>query len=319
MPDEFYNEWGMSREEKELADAIYGAIQDASNFSERSQQSADFRIGFSDLGFCSERVRRMLDGNPEPVTDKLPAFIGTALGDHIEKAVMAMWPDAETQITVETDIPGDRGVYHLTGHPDLVIDNKVIDFKSVRGLNIARRSGLDMQKQFQRHCYAKAAHECGFLDGPLEEVQVANVWVDRAADDRELYVSMETYDPGVVAQAGWWIDEVVEAYVNKEPARKEPPREMCAKACGHFADCRGGETDATGLLTDPEVLAAIEMYTEASTMEREASRLKNQAKAHLGNIQGSTGEFSVRWVHVNASEVNYVRAPYERLDVKRVK
>lgn len=314
------DERGMTVEEQELADAIYGAIQSASNYSERSQQSADFRIGVSDLGFCSERVRRMLAGIPEPITDKLPAFIGTALGDHVEKAIKEhLWPEATLQAEVTLDLVGDGGTYHVTGHPDVLVDNLVIDVKSSRGLSIARRSGLDLQKQFQRHCYAKAAWQQGLLSGPLEEVQVANVWVDRAADDRHLYVSMEPFSESIVQQAAMWLDDVIYAYLHQEPAKKEPPREMCAKACGHFADCRALDTDVEGLLTSDLVLSSIDMYKEGTALIREGERLKDQAKAHLVDVQGSTGEFTVRWVYVNPSEVSYVRAGYDRLDIRKIK
>lgn len=92
----------MDEAEAELAEQVYQAVQAASNFSERSQQSADFRIGISDLGFCSEKVRRMLAGIPEPVTDKTAAFIGTALGDHIEQAYCAVHPNAIRQAEVSS-------------------------------------------------------------------------------------------------------------------------------------------------------------------------------------------------------------------------
>lgn len=310
---------GMTVEEQELADALYGAIQAASNYSERSQQQADFRIGVSDLGFCSERVRRMLAGIPEPVTDKLAAFIGTAIGDHVEQAVKKLWPDCVIQSEVSVQLQGDGGTYTVTGHPDIIVDNKVIDVKTSRGLDIARRSGLDLQKQFQRHCYAKGAWEMGLLEGPLEEVQVANFWIDRAADDKRGLVKMEPYSPEVVAQAAIWVDELVYDYLRGQESRKEPPREMCAKACGHFSTCRALDTDVQGLLTDPVVLSAVEQYREGTALIKEGEQLKDQAKANLVDVQGSTGEFTVRWVYVNPSEVHYTRQGYDRLDIRKMK
>lgn len=125
----------MTPEESLLAATVYGAIQSASNYSERSQQSADYRIGMSDLGYCSEKVRRMLAGIPEPVTDKLKAFIGTALGDHAERACLAVWPHAIVQAEVVVALTGDRGTYNVGGHPDLILpEGLVIDFKSAGGL-----------------------------------------------------------------------------------------------------------------------------------------------------------------------------------------
>jgi|SoiMethySBSTD1v2_1073268.scaffolds.fasta_scaffold16222_4 hypothetical protein len=311
----------MTADEAALADAVYAAIQESSNYSERSQQSADFRMGISDLGWCQEKVRRMIAGIPEPVTDKLPAFIGTALGDHMEQACMSMWPHAIRQAEVSVLLQGDGGNYEVGGHPDLILPDRalVVDFKSTRGLGSVRRTGPSRQQQFQRHCYALGAHEAGYFDVELDEVQVANVWIDRAADDREVFVQMEPYSPEIVDEAAMWVDDVVYAYLHEQPAMKEPAREVCAKTCGHFATCRALDTDVEGLLSDDQVLVAVDMYQDAMALEKQARQLKDQAKAALTGVTGSTGKFSVRWVHVNSAEVAFTRGAYERLDVREVK
>jgi hypothetical protein len=312
----------MNEQEQELADDIYRAIQSASNLSERSQQSSSFRIGPSDLGFCSERMRRMLAGIPEPETDKLPAFIGTALGDHVEKAIARyLWPDATLQATVTLTLQGDAGrSYTISGHPDVLHRNRVIDVKSVNGLEMKRRTGPDMQQQFQRHCYALGAFNGGLLDAEtLDDVEVANVWIDRSGMERCLHVHMEPFSMDVVEQAAQWIDEVVYAYANNEPARKEPPYAMCAKACGHFFDCRAGDGDVEGLIDDEETLSAIELLNEAKAMESEAKRKKNQAQIALQGVEGSTGTHTVKWTLVNGGNVNFTRDSYLRLDVRKVR
>lgn len=309
----------MDEEEADLASSVYEAIQRSSNYSVRSMQSRDFRVGISDLGWCSERTRRMLGQETPDDRDMLPAFIGTAIGDHTEAAIADMWPNAIRKAEVTVVLHGERADYNIGGHPDVLIDNKVIDVKTSRGLGTARRTGPSQQQQFQRHCYALGAWNAGLLTGPLEDVQVANVWIDRAGDERECHVHMEKYNPDVVQAAGWWLDDVIYAYLHSEEARKEPPREMCEKVCGFYATCRAMDTDVQGLLTDDGVLAAVDMYREASDLERAARLLKDQAKSHLGGITGSTGEYAVRWVHVNEAEVNYVRGGYDRLDVRKVK
>lgn len=315
-------ERAMSPAETELAESVYEAIQRASNYSERSQQTADFRIGISDLGWCSEKVRRMVAGIPEPVTDKTPAFIGTALGDHIEAACTTLWPTAIRQAEVEVLLTGDGGQYRVGGHPDLVLpDGRVLDFKTTRGLHTVRRTGPSQQQQFQRHCYGLGAFQSGLFDESvtLADVQVANVWMDRAGDERELYVHMEPFSQNVVDEAAMWVDDVVYAYMNEQPARKEPAREVCAKTCGHFATCRALDTDVEGLLTDDTVLVSVDLYREALDMERKAKAMKDVAKQALTGVVGSTGKFSVRWVRVNESEVHFTRAGYDRLDIRAVK
>lgn len=310
----------MNDDEEALAASVYEAIQLASNYSARSLQSREFKVGISDLGFCSERVRRMLDKQVPDDRDVLPAWIGTALGDHAEQAVTAMWPHAHRQVEVTVRLIGERGTYNVTGHPDLIVDDKLVDIKTGRGLGVARRSGPSQQQQFQRHCYAVGAWNAGYFgDLALEDVKVANVWIDRAADERELYVQMEPFDPQVVEQAGWWLDDVIYSFIHQEEARKEPPREMCEKVCGFYPTCRAMDTDVEGLLTDETVLTAVDMYRDGLTMVREGERLKDQAKAHLTDVRGSTGEFNVRWTHVNGTHVEYDRAGYERLDIRKIK
>ena len=311
----------MSEEEAELAEQVYQAVQKSSNFSERSQQSADFRIGISDLGFCSEKVRRMLAGIPEPVTDKTAAFIGTALGDHMERAYLAVHPEMMAQREVSLTLQGDAGnAYTLTGHPDIVDPRgRIIDFKTTRGLSIVRRNGPSQQQQFQRHCYALAAFDLYDADVTLDDVMVANVWFDRSGDETYPYVHMEPFSPQVVAEAAMFVDDLVYAYLHDEAARKEPPREVCAKTCGHFPDCRALDTDVQGLLTDPDILTAIDLHREGIALEKEGRKLKDQAKAALIDVSGSTGKFTVRWVHVNGAHVSFDRKPSDRLDIKEMK
>ena len=304
-----------------LGQQVYQAMQDASNFSARSLQSKGFRVGVSDLGFCSERVRRMLDQQVPEETDVLEAFIGTAIGDHAEQAFLAKYPDAIVQSEVQITLAGESGrTFVITGHPDLIHENKLIDLKTVNGLEVVKRTGPSLSQQFQRHCYAKAAWEAGmFGDLPLEEVMVANVWIDRSGKTKEPYCHMEPYSEEVVEHAAQWLDDVVYAFLQQEEARKEPPRELCANYCGFYTVCRAYDTDVEGLIKDEETLTAVELYREGQALERRAKQLKKEASARLDGVQGSTGEVMVRWVHVNESVVpSFTRSGYDKLDVRAI-
>lgn len=190
-----------------------------------------------------------------------------------------------------------------------------------RGLEVPARHGPSRQQQFQRHGYGLGAFLDGLFDPSvaLEDVMVANAWIDRAADDKWVEVQMEPFNPEIIEEAARWLDDVTYAFVNDQEARKEPPREMCAVTCGFFADCRAYDTDVTGLLTDDVVIGSVEMYREGLDMEKAGRRLKDQANAHLVGITGSTGKHMVRWTHVNGSHVEYDRKPYDRLDIREVK
>lgn len=313
----------MNEAEQALADDMYAAIQRHSNYSDRSMQGRRFEVGISDLGFCSERTRRMLTQDDPDDTDVLAAFIGTAVGREVEDAYKAHRPTVLLQADVTCELRGDQGTYNISGHPDIIDPTGVvIDGKTTRGLEVVRRTGPSRQQQFQRHCYAKGAFDEGWFndDVRLEDVRVANIWMDRAADDKGLHCQMENYNPEVVAEAADWLDEVVYAYLQGTEARKEPPREMCAKTCGFFDTCRLYDTDSEGLLTDNDVLTAVRMYREGVDLEKQGRRLKDQAKPVLTDISGVTTEWMVRWVWVNETVVpESKRAGYNRLDLRRVK
>lgn len=311
----------MGEEERALAADMYEAVMKASRYSERSLQSLAYQAGVSDLGFCSERLRRMLAREVPDDVDELPAFYGTALGDHIEQAAMALWPNAVRQAEVTVVLEGEGGrTYNVVGHPDLIVDNRLIDIKTSRGLTLPRRMGPSQSQQFQRHCYAYGAWQGGLFGNiHLDEIEVANIWFDRAADEREAYAQIEPFDMSQVLMAAQWLDEVVYAYVNGTEARKEPPREMCAKVCGFYRDCRMYDTDVEGLLTDDEVLLAIDMYQDGIALQRKGKMFQDQAKAALRGVQGSTGAFTLRWTHVNGGHVEFDRKGYERMDLKAIK
>lgn len=308
----------MSPEEALVAADVYDAIQRHSNTSERSQQ---VQVGVSDLGFCSERVKRQIAGEVAPERDVTAAFIGTALGRETEEALAKVWPDAILQAEVTLRLQGETRTYEIPGHPDIIRPHGLlIDVKTTRGLTVVKRTGPSQSQQFQRHGYALAAHEAGLFDVPLEQVQVANVWLDRAGDDTEPHVQMEPFNPEVVEEAARWLDEVVYAYEHGLDARKEPPREMCAKVCGFYETCRLYDTDVEGLLTDPKVVTAVQMYLEGGDLERQGAKLKDQAKGNLLGITGATGDAMVRWVHISERDVPArVQGAYDRLDVRRRK
>lgn len=316
----------MDEGERALAAEIYEAIQEASRFSERGMQSAEFRLGVSDLGYCSERARRMLARQEPEDTDLLKAAIGTALGEMMEHAidVSASFPGAILQSSVEITLVGETQTYTLPGHPDIILPDRgiLLDGKSAFGLALAQRTGMeDQQKRFQRHCYGHAAWEAGlFGDMAYEDIQVGNVWIDRAGIEAGLHLKLEPLSTDVLEAAGRWLDEVVYAWQHEQEAQKEPAREVCATTCGYFRVCREWQSDVTGLLEDPVVLEAVEMYAEGHEMERTGKRLKEEARSELRGISGSTGTYTLRWTHVNAQDVGpSTRRAHDKIDLKPIK
>jgi hypothetical protein len=312
----------MNDDEKMIAEQLYDAIQDMSNNSERSKQSQEFRLGVSDIGFCSERARRMLDQQVPDETDVLKAWIGTELGRGMDEAAKRVWPNALIQSEVTLTLVGENHTYNLTGHPDVILPDEgiLLDNKTDYGLTTIERTGPSDSQQFQRHGYAKAAWDAGYFRGrPLDEIRVGNVWLDRAGIEERLFVQLEPYDQSWVDHAGAWLDDVVYAYLNGEEARKEPPRDMCAVVCGFFPVCRAYDTDVEGLIRDEVALTAVSMYAEGRDLERTGKRLKDEAKRHLAGVSGSTGEYLVRWTHHNESLVpESTRRAYDKLEVRPI-
>lgn len=320
--------------ESQIADAI----QEWTTETDRSKQAQDIKIGVSDLGFCSERLRRQLAGMTAEQTDMLKAFLGTAIGDYVERAVYErLWPHAIIQSEVVITLVGDQGTYTIPGHPDIVVPPlrnpdgsimlndqglpvlpaMVLDVKTTDGTQVVRREGPDKAKQFQRHGYGLAAWEAGYFgDGvDVTDVWVGNVWIDRSGEEAKPYVHIEPLSIEIVEEAGGWLDNVVYAWLRQEEAAKEPPRQMCEAICGFYRECRAFDTDVQGKIDDPILLGRIEMYTDAHEREVAAKGEKKAVRALLDGIEaGYTDTHSVRWVAINKADGGTTK----RLDIRPI-
>lgn len=316
------NPFEMTEFDKDIADTVYEAMMESMRRSDRSAQAQEFRVGISDLGYCSERLRRFLDRQVPDDTDMLAAWIGTWLGTGVEESFKVAYPEAVIQSELTITLNGETNSYTIPGHPDIIYKNTVLDAKSANGLVGASRTGMsDQQKKFQRHGYGYAAWTDGLLgDIDIEDVRVGNLWIDRSGGEKRLLVRTEPLDMEVIEESTRWLDEVVYNWQRGTEAEKEPAREVCATTCGFFSVCRAFDTDVQGLLTDPQKLDAVAMQLEGAALVREGKKLQSAAKDALADIVGSTGEHSVRWVHVAPTFIEgYKRAGYSRLQVTKIK
>lgn len=313
----------MSEDEHLMAKEIYEALNAHSRNSGRSQHAAQFKLGISDIGYCPERLRRTLDQQVPADTDLLPAFIGTAIGKEAEEAIKAeLWPDAILQAEVVLRLRVQGRVFSLPGHPDIIRPGwGVIDGKTDFGLSAIEREGPSFSQQFQRHAYGLAAFEAGYFpEMSLEDVMVGNFWIDRGGQEKRVHVQFEKFDQSIIDRGVEELDSIIYAYLNGEEAEKRPPREVCRVTCGHFAKCREWETDVSGLIDDPEYVAAILAYVEGRTLETRGRKLKAEAKAKLDGVSGSTGEWLLRQTWTNPTEVPASsRKGHYRIDIKPVR
>ena len=300
-----------------LADQVEFAIVDWGNNSQRSLQSRNHVLGVSDIGGCREYVRRMI--MQEPFSDEkndyaLASFVGHAVGEFAEKAVIRIVEDSEQvdrQLQVSIALPND---VVLHGHPDLVLARMCVDFKTVDGLAVARQGARD-QHRWQVTLYTAALIRSGRLP---ENALCALVYLDRSGKEVRPYVEMWKYDPSLLDPIVEWVDDVLYAVGHDEEASKDKPREFCWAACPYVSDCRGRDTDVTGLITDEDQRLAVKAYKDATGRYKEATRDRETAANALRGVNGSTGEDVVRWVNVPEQTIEtFNRRGYERLSITK--
>ena len=299
-----------------LSAKVEQAIHDSMQSSDRSLYAAGQRIGVSDIGTCREYVRRMIVGLPwsDPQEDYSAAFMGTAVGDHIEAAMTSEEVHSQVTVTVNLKVRGYQ--MSVPGHVDLVGPDWMTDIKSKAGLTLVRRVGPSLNNIFQATLYAAALIESGDLP---EDCMVSLTFVDRSGVEKTPYVVAWRFSRAIVDAAVEWLDDTLYAVENNEEASKDKPRDWCWNYCPYATDCRGRDTDASGLIEDPVTIEAIAAYREANGVIRAAEKDKKSALTVLSNTSGSTGEFAVRWVEVPGGHVEYDRAPYRKIDIRRIR
>ena len=314
----------MNDYEQHIAEEFRKAVNEWSNSTERSEQAKEFRLGPSDIGYCSERVRRMLDQQvPEDEVEWNKAFIGTVLGDGLETAIQKRWPHAKTQVTLTVTLETSTRRFVMDGHSDVIVPTEglVLDIKMKNGLNYIRRQDTaDQGYQFQRHLYALGAFQSGLFPGlELEDIKVGNVYYDRSGVEAVPHVQIEPFSWDVIHEATEWLEEVVYNFLHNEEARKEPAREVCESTCGFFTKCRAYDTDVEGLITDEKYIGAIDMYADGTQMISRGKKLQNEAKIMLQGVSGHTATKTLRWVQVNGGPVSYMQEPYLKISLTKRK
>jgi len=300
----------MDEFEQVVALSVRDAVNTYSTSTERAEQDKKFIVGPSAIGYCSERLRRLLDRQvPTDHVEWNKAFIGTFLGDGLEKAWQKANPHLLIQSEFKVTLEGDTRTYEIPCHADVIdpIEGIVWDFKVKDGLQyISRQQAADQGYQFQRNLYALGAHQSGlFPNHALEDIRVGNIYYDRSGKEAVPHVQVEPFDLENIRQAIWWLEEVVDAFLRGEEAEKEPPRQVCETTCGFFTKCRAFDTDVEGVIRNTKHLDAIDMYVEAGELERKARKMKTEAKVILQGVEGHTPTHTLRWKVINGYDVSY--------------
>jgi hypothetical protein len=315
----------MNQRDEKIKELITTALSNYMNKSPRSVQSAEGILGPSDIGFCRQKAKLMIEGVPQ--TDDPPkwaAAVGTALHNYIEAAIKKSHPDwlcgSIDEIEVTATLPS--GV-EVKGHPDIVVpsSNAVLDIKTVDGYEWIKRSGTSQQHKYQRHLYAMGLMQAGILD-ESKTVLVGNIYFDRSGKQYEPLVIVEEMDVTLTNEIDSWIQDVIYAVKHNEDASRDIPAPVCEKICSHFTACRGelGMEQETIMIENQELLSAVDMYVEGRDMAKQADQMKKEAQAMLNGINGSTGTYQVRWVSVAPTTVDsFEKVGYSRMDIRKVR
>jgi hypothetical protein len=243
-----------------------------------------------------------------------------------------------------------EGAEKIPELPEEVFVQGIWDLKSKDKLDVIKKYGPSKQQVYQVTGYAKAMTETLLLidretgepttdpekgdpvvdaDGnPTGEtvldgskpIWISDVYYDRSGAQDECYSFGWFYDPAVLLEIDDWIHDLKYAVVNNSEASKDKPREWCWSYCEYATLCRGNDTDAEGLIEDPEILATIHTYAEAQAQETAAKKLKDALKRQIpADLSGTTGTHTVRWVEIGPTVVKeQQRAGYRKLDIRPV-
>jgi hypothetical protein len=294
------------------------------NNSARSQQAADGIIGPSDIGFCRNKVALMVKGvAPTDSPPKWSAAVGTAIHNYVEAALKEAHPDwlvgSIDKIQTTTVLPSGA---EIMGHPDIVVpaSNSVLDIKTVDGFEWVKREGTSLQHKYQRHLYAMGLVQMGMLSP--DNLLVGNIYFDRSGKESEPLVLVEEFDPTLTPEIDSWVQDVIYAVKHNEDASRDVPAAVCERICSHFTACRGALEihDGAEPITDPELVAAVRMYVEARDAASAADRAKKEAQQRLLGVNGSTGDYNVRWVEVQPTTVQaFDKQGYMRMDIRKAR
>jgi hypothetical protein len=304
-----------------LGDGIHEAMVQYQNNAARTQQATARVLGMSDLGGCREFIRATVAGEPRDskVNLKWAAAVGTAVGDWVENAIEAMFPEAVTQETITLDLKvKDDLVIHITGHLDARIGRTaIVDIKTKNGLAEVRRQGASWENLVQVSGYLVGSHQMGIVD---DDASAHLVYLDRAGSDTIPHVVSIPMERAlsILEANSERLQDVATALATGRTAPRDKPESWCFNVgCPFYKLCWTGY-EPTDIIEHADELKAVEEFVEARAKVNEWTSIRLAKRAALKGIEGvTTGldkEYVVRW-SVTAGE----RAESEKLEVREVK
>jgi hypothetical protein len=108
---------------------------------------------------------------------------------------------------------------------------------------------------------------------------------------------------------------------HNEDASRDVPAPLCERICEFFTVCRGDlPIEDPDLITDPVLIDWVQAYVRANEVIKEATKVKTEMKEHLLGVSGRAGHLTIRWTHVNETQVpGFERAAYDKIDVRKAR
>jgi hypothetical protein len=275
-----------------IGDMIMEAVRVSQVNSPRSQQTA---LGMSQLGGCREYIRSTIEqedrGTEQDI--KWAAFVGTAVGDMIEK-ITKVQHDAVTQeyITCEIEVEG-LGTVKATGSADMMLKpTAVIDLKTKAELDTVRRDGPSFKEK---------AQIAGYLIGAIQGKQLGPeatghlVYIDRSGREKTAYVwSLDVpMAEAILMAVGDRLQDVANAIETGQRAPRDEHQSWCrAVQCPFYAACWAGY-EPTGAIEHPEEIKAVEEFIEARAQVKAWTNTRDTRREALRGVEGVTASGAV--------------------------
>ena len=256
----------------------------------RSQQK---EIGVSQLGCCRRQTGYMLASFPAD-EDFEPNVTQAAMGSAIHEALAAgarlAIPGAHAE-ALEIHFAG------LTGHPDLVHDGTVVDFKTL-GYSM-QLAGIRQKGPPQRNIWQVSVYAAGLIlaGHPVTTTRLNYI----ARDSGDEFVWEQPFDAAVVEEAMIWLADVRAGPIEILPRDYRPDSAMC-KSCQFFTRCwdapRGTDDRHVLFTDDPDVASWALALWDAGLTRKRAEELEKDAKGALDYLRtitrpGERQEFAV--------------------------
>ena len=284
-----------------IDEMLMKALTSYDNNRARSQQ---VEIGVSQIGGCRAQVWFQLNNEPRVnETLKLPAMMGTAIHNMIEKALADDWNEFEMERAVEYN--------GLKGHIDLYIPSAgaVVDWKTTKLRNLDYFPSTQQRWQVQLYAY--------LLEQNGEKPQtVTLVGIPRDGDERHIKIHTEEYNREIALEGLAWLEDVKSR--TTAPDGERYAAQFCQHYCPYFgASCGGkGKAETAETIDDEVIISAAQRYIELDGEIKRLTAEKDGAKAALENVEGVTPDGTlIKWSQINgrkAIDMEFVSYFFEK-------